>query len=486
MKHTLVSVIVPVYNMELYLEETLSSILASDYPNIEVILMDDGSKDGSWEIMQRYASLYSNVSAYTQANGGVSSARNHAIRLAKGTYILPVDADNRISNEFVRLAVDELERDKDVKVVCSRAEFFGDKTGEWKQPRFSLKLLARKNMIDNCAMYRKADWERVGGYCKDIKTREDWAFWISILKDGGKVVRINHIGLFYRIRPGSKRVANRYRKREVIDILNRLHPEFFDRMLHGPLRYQRTWSSFFNRIHALFHYRKLEIYPKYEALSSFVLSLHSVFDKEGEVLHKGRNEVKAFHYRGFDLVVKSYHIPRYFNRIIYGFFRPSKAERSYRYAWMLKKKGIGTPEAVGFVTYRRWFLFEKSYLITIKSECSYTYRDFATCIFDNQNEILRSIAHTTALLHKNNLLHKDYSAGNILFQTTESGIDVEIIDLNRMRFGRVSMAMGCRNFERLPGTHEMFLVIAKEYAKERGFNYDDCLNIIEHTHIKYK
>lgn len=484
MKYKLVSVIVPVYNMELYLEETLSSILASDYPNIEVILMDDGSKDSSWEIMQRYASLYSNVSAYTQVNGGVSSARNHAIRLAKGTYILPVDADDRISKEFIRLAVDELERDPEVKVVCSRGEFFGQRTGEWKHPRYSLKLLARKNMISVSSLYRKEDWERVGGYREEIKTREDWAFWISILKDGGKVVRINHIGLFYRIRSGSKRVGNRHRKREVIDILNRLHPEFFDRVLHGPLHYQRTWSAFLNRIHSFFHSRKLEIHPNFRVLTPFVLSLQSDFEKEGELLHKGRNEVKAFHYNNFNLVVKSYHIPQYLNRIIYGLFRASKAERSYRYAWMLKEKGIGTPDAVAFVTYRRWFLFEKSYLITVKSACTYTYRDFSTCTFYNQDEILRSIAHTTALLHRNNLLHKDYSAGNILFRTTEKGVDVEIIDLNRMRFGKVSMSMGCRNFERLPGSREMFSILAGTYSKERGFNESDCLRIIERTHAK--
>lgn len=484
MKQATVSVIVPVYNMELYVGETIESILASDYPDIEVILMDDGSKDGSWKIMQSYASRYPNVSAYTQVNGGVSSARNHAISLAKGTYILPVDGDDLISKEFIRLAVDELERDGEVKVVCSRAEFFGDRKGEWKKRPFSLKLLARKNMIENCAMYRRSDWERVGGYSNEIKTREDWAFWISVLKDGGKVVRIDHVGLFYRIRSGSKRVSHRNRKREVIDILNRLHPEFFDRVLHGPLHHQRTWSSLLNRVHSFFHARKLEIHPDYKSLLPFLLLLRSDFDKGGTLLHKGRNEIKTFSYKGVELVVKSYHIPRYINRIIYGLFRKSKAERSFRYAWMLKQKGIGTPDAVGYVTYRRWFLFEKSYLVTVKSECPHTYRDFSSHAFENKTEILQCIAQTTALLHENNLLHKDYSAGNILFRETNEGVKVEIIDLNRMRFGKVSMEAGCENFERLPGTHEMLVTLADEYAKVRGFNPADCLSIMERTHIK--
>ena len=79
MAKPLVSVVIPVYNMEEFLEETLDSVLSSDYPNFEVIVMDDGSKDRSLEIAESYKSRYENVRVYTQANSGVATARNTAI-----------------------------------------------------------------------------------------------------------------------------------------------------------------------------------------------------------------------------------------------------------------------------------------------------------------------------------------------------------------------------------------------------------------------
>ena len=66
-----------------------------------------------------------------------------------------------------------------------------------------------KNIMDTCALYRKVEWERAGGYCESIIAREDWEFWIAVLKDGGKVVRLPEIGLHYRIRNVSKRVTDR-------------------------------------------------------------------------------------------------------------------------------------------------------------------------------------------------------------------------------------------------------------------------------------
>lgn len=75
-------------------------------------------------------------------------------------------------------------------------------------------------------------------------------------------------------------------------------------------------------------------------------------------------------------------------------------------------------------------------------------------------------------------LHKDYSRGNILFRRTDKGVEVEIIDLNRIRFRTVDMEEGCRNFERLPGTPEMFAILADEYAKARGFDANECLKLI--------
>ena len=484
MAKPLVSVVIPVYNMEEFLEETLDSVLSSDYPNFEVIVMDDGSKDRSLEIAESYNSRYENVRVYTQANSGVATARNHAISKAGGVYILPVDADNRISKELIHSAVDILESDPEVKVVCPRAEFFGDRSGEWVLPPFSLSLLARKNMMDTCAVYRKSEWERIGGYCAEIVAREDWEFWISMLKDGGKVVKLPEIGLFYRVREQSKRVTDRLLKKHVIDVLNRRHPDFFERELGGPLRYQRSWSRLINRISRIIHPRRVFVGDDFQDLSSFVRVLPVHFENGGTLIYEGRNKLKEFEIHGRKLIVKSYQLPHLINRVVYNSFRASKARRSYQYAQMLRKAGIGSPAPVGFYSTGTWLLFGRSYFVSLKSECPYTYRNLLEETFTGDKEkVLRAIARTTAALHENGFLHKDYSGGNILFRETDKGIEVEIIDLNRMRFGKVDIETGCKNFERLPGTHEMFVILADEYAKVRGFDADRCLELIEKSHL---
>ena len=484
MAKPLVSVVIPVYNMEEFLEETLDSVLSSDYPNFEVIVMDDGSKDRSLEIAESYKSRYENVRVYTQANSGVATARNHAISKAGGVYILPVDADNRISKELIHSAVDILESDPEVKVVCPRAEFFGDRSGEWVLPPFSLSLLARKNMMDTCAVYRKSEWERIGGYCAEIVAREDWEFWISMLKDGGKVVKLPEIGLFYRVREQSKRVTDRLLKKHVIDVLNRRHPDFFERELGGPLRYQRSWSRLINWISRIIHPRRVFVGDDFQDLSSFVRVLPVHFENGGTLIYEGRNKLKEFEIHGRKLIVKSYQLPHLINRVVYNSFRASKARRSYQYAQMLRKAGIGSPAPVGFYSTGTWLLFGRSYFVSLKSECPYTYRNLLEETFTGDKEkVLRAIARTTAALHENGFLHKDYSGGNILFRETDKGIEVEIIDLNRMRFGKVDIETGCKNFERLPGTHEMFVILADEYAKVRGFDADRCLELNEKSHL---
>jgi len=242
----LVSVIIPVYNMEQYLAETIESVLQSTYPEFEIILVDDESSDKSVEITREYAEKDTRVKCFTQQNGGAAAARNHAIRKSSGEYILPVDADDKIATDYIEKAVEVLIHQPKVKVVGSNAVFFGEKEGIWILPEFDLKLLARKNLINNCSMYRKADWEQAGGYCEQLRGREDWDFWISMLKDGGEVHRLSMTGLYYRIRKNSKRVLARKWKKELIDTLNERHATFFQKQLGGKLRYFREMSRFIN------------------------------------------------------------------------------------------------------------------------------------------------------------------------------------------------------------------------------------------------
>jgi hypothetical protein len=224
------------------------------------------------------------------------------------------------------------------------------------------------------------------------------------------------------------------------------------------------------------HARTVVLDPSFGSLRSFVLRLPVAFRRqEGEVMCRGRNELRAFRQGEYGLVVKSYRRPNALNAVVYGFLRESKAGRAYHYAQRLLAEGIGTPVPVGYLTFRRYFLFSDSYLITLRSACPYTYRDLANRPFARRREILEAIARTTARMHECGFLHRDYSAGNILFDDAPGTVPIEIVDLNRMSFGKVGLERGCRNFDRLPATDEMIAVMAACYAAERGFDPAACI-----------
>ena len=111
-----VSIIVPVYNAEKAVGRCIDSILKQDYEDIEVILVDDGSKDSSLEIITRYAETDKRVKTVHKENGGVSSTRNLALSLAQGDYIQFLDADDWIPFDSTKLMVREME-EKGVQLV---------------------------------------------------------------------------------------------------------------------------------------------------------------------------------------------------------------------------------------------------------------------------------------------------------------------------------------------------------------------------------
>ena len=476
----LVSVIVPVYNMQEFLAETLDSIVESSYTKLEILIIDDGSQDQSVQIAQSYAQRDARIRLLTQANGGACKARNHGIREAKGTYILPLDSDDLILPWFIEEAVKVLEKERDVKAVFSQGEFFGEKTGQWNVPDFNIHLLARKNMLCISALYRKEDWERIGGYCEEMQAREDWEFWMHMLKDGGRVVRFPQVGLKYRIRKGSKRISDRQWKKAVVDTLNRRHPEFMERELGGPLHYHRSASRFLNKLYRLFHPRKVVVSADFANTTYFVRALNALFDYDGgTILHDKRNQLRLFRFYNHEVIVKSYAIPNPLNRLVYGFLRKSKAQRSYEYAQMLRSHEIGSPEPVAWYTERQGIFFSRSYYVCLKSELPYTYNDLMsdTLPQEAQERYLTAIAQTVARMHELGYLHRDLSRGNILFGKGDDGrVHVEIIDLNRIRFRQVTPQMGCANLsERLPATPWQRMVLGSAYATARNLDADWCV-----------
>ena len=475
----LVSVIVPAYNAEATLPETLEALVAEGYEAKEIIVVNDGSRDATLTVARSFAARYSQVRCIDQPNGGVCRARNHGIAEANGKYILPVDADDILLPGFIAWAVDELEAHPQVKVAVPKAEFFGAKSGPWALPPFSLRMLARRNMIPATALFHRADWQRIGGYNEELQAREDWEFWIHLLKDGGDVATSPELGLCYRIMPHSKRENDRKLKRQIIDKLNQHYPEFFQRMLGGPLHYQRSLSPLLNLLYRVSHPRRIHIENAYAECRTFVEALPQIFrSNRGSVIYKRRNELRVLESEGHLFVVKSFAIPNLLNRLVYGTLRRSKAQRSFEYAQMLMSKGIESPRPVAWMSERSGLLFGRSYFVSEKSACPYTYNDIIRGALPAADEerYLRLIAQMVARLHNGGMVHQDLSRGNILFG---DGDRVELIDLNRLRFHSVDIDEGCSNFaERLPASEHQRRLMAQAYAQARGFDADECYRLM--------
>lgn len=107
-KSPLISVIVPVYKVEKYLPACLDSLLAQTYRNFELIVVNDGSPDSCWQIMQRYAAQDARVRIFNKENGGVSSARNFGLDVARGEYIGFVDSDDLVLPQYLEWLYDAL------------------------------------------------------------------------------------------------------------------------------------------------------------------------------------------------------------------------------------------------------------------------------------------------------------------------------------------------------------------------------------------
>ena len=122
MNHPLVSILLPVYNTALFLPQCLDSVLSQTYRNIQVVLVDDGSRDNSLEICQQYASKDSRVEVYHQENQGVAVARNTLLSKVRGDYFLFVDSDDWIEPDMVGYLVSRATYYNSNIVTCSEVK----------------------------------------------------------------------------------------------------------------------------------------------------------------------------------------------------------------------------------------------------------------------------------------------------------------------------------------------------------------------------
>ncbi len=183
MNRPLVSVVIATYNHGKYLPETIGSVLAQSYKNIEVIVVDDGSTDNSGDIVKQYPVKY-----VYQENRGASAAFNMGIRMSHGEFYVTPGADDKLDPLYVEKCLREMLIDDRTAFVWTGAQEFGFS----HEVRMPMPLLNRFSIYRGtggqlgAALFRRKAYNAVGGYDENLSVYEDWDIAIRMVRRGWK------------------------------------------------------------------------------------------------------------------------------------------------------------------------------------------------------------------------------------------------------------------------------------------------------------
>jgi hypothetical protein len=204
------------------------------------------------------------------------------------------------------------------------------------------------------------------------------------------------------------------------------------------------------------------------AISS-ILGVTRDFNVSGTIFGNGqRNIIKLFDLDGRTINIKSFKVPNLINKVVYKYFRKSKAERSYEYATILLSKNIGTPEPIAFVENFNALGLKDSYYVSEHLVTELTYRELILIPdYPDGDTILRQFTRFSFDLHEKGIEFLDHSPGNTLIKkVAENKYEFFLVDLNRMDFHEtMSFEQRMHNLRRLTPEKEMIAVMSNEYAK---------------------
>lgn len=204
----LVSIIIPVYNQEKYLKETLQSVINQSFSNWECILINDGSVDDSVAIINEYLTQDNRFHFINSENKGVSNARNLALQQVKGDYILFLDGDDLIHPEKIAQAISNFQKNSDLSIVFNTTSYFQDTI---ENKLYDIKIDAELLHFNDLLLYwgekiiipiHSAIIKRslLDGieFNTNLTAQEDWLVWLRLFQKNPKVLVLDAVLSFYR------------------------------------------------------------------------------------------------------------------------------------------------------------------------------------------------------------------------------------------------------------------------------------------------
>ncbi|MGD8626779.1 MAG: glycosyltransferase [Anaerolineae bacterium] len=206
-----VSVITPCYNGERFLGETIQSILAQTFHDFELIAVDDGSTDGTRQVVESFDDP--RIHYIYQENQGPAAARNTGISAAQGDVIAPLDADDLALPHRLAHQLEFLESHPDLSVVGSGYVWIDENGIELPWPHHAWQRYPELNnirgwlydcpFVPSATMFRRAAWQDVGGFDEGLIGPEDWNFWMRLVLQGHRMAWHKEVVCHYRYRQGS-------------------------------------------------------------------------------------------------------------------------------------------------------------------------------------------------------------------------------------------------------------------------------------------
>lgn len=196
----LVSIVIPAYNVEGTIIETLESVVAQTYDDIETIIVDDGSTDSTLALVKHFVEDKPSMHVYAKENEGVAAARNYGFQFVKGKYLLFLDADDLIDPRFVELCIEVFNAQPHVNIVTTQMRHFERVNNIFAHDEFSTETILRKNCFVITSMIKSDTFKEIGMFDAAMKFHEDWEMWIRMTEKYNNVVRIDKPLFWYRKR----------------------------------------------------------------------------------------------------------------------------------------------------------------------------------------------------------------------------------------------------------------------------------------------
>ena len=209
--------------------------------------------------------------------------------------------------------------------------------------------------------------------------------------------------------------------------------------------------------------------PKFSNLSDILNEIFVNFNFKGKILVNGqRNAIKLFEVEGITLNIKSFKRPNLFNKIVYRYFRKSKARRSFEFASKLMEMQIGTPQPVAFFENYDFVGLKESYYACEHLENVFEFREIVQNeAFENRDFIIRKFTQFTFEMHEKGIEFLDHSPGNtLIYKNTDGSYSFFLVDLNRMQFHEtIDFKTRMKNLSKITHKKDMIAVMSNEYAK---------------------